>query len=240
VTTTVDRGPIADPDDEPRGRRRGRWLVGAGVVAIVLVLGWVVAFSPVLGARQVSVRGAHQLSTGTVLDAAQVRHGAPLIRLDTGAVARRVEALPEVASAQVAISYPSSVVITVVERQAVGYLDQGTGKFTLVDRTGDQFRTVTATPTGLPRFDVPAGASGRATGQAVAVVAGALDGSVRAALSAIQAADPTSITLQLRDGRSVNWGDDQNSPLKAKLLLVLLEQPGTFFDVSNPQAVYAR
>jgi cell division protein FtsQ len=239
--TTTQRPPVASrPPSPPPGRRRRTALwAGAGAVVLCLALGWLVAFSPVLGVGTVSVRGTHLLTVEQVRSAAALQKGSPLIRLDTAAAARRVQRLPEVASASVNVSYPSSVVITVVERVAVGYLSAG-GRFVLVDRTGDQFRTVPAKPRGLPRFDVASGSAGVVTGRAVADVAAALPASVRARLASIQALDPTSITLQLTDSRVIRWGSDERNADKARILPALLTQQGTQFDLTDPDQVIVR
>lgn len=214
-------------------------VIGAAAV-LVLVVVWIVAFSPVLGVRTVTITGTHSLTVAQVRSAAAVGHGAPLIRLDTAAVRRRIEALPDVASATVSVSYPSTVSIEVTERIPVGYLTTGSASYVLVDRSGAQYRTVSAVPAGLPRFAVPLGASARAAGQAVSVVAGALSPAVLAELAEISADSPAAITLVLRDGRTVAWGTDERSQQKAALLPAVLSQPGTHFDLSDPDVVVAR
>ena len=225
-------------DDLAATRRSARRIaLVAGTVAVIAVLIWVALFSSLLGAKRVRVRGAHDVSAARVQSVADVPQGRPLLRLDTGAIARRVETLPDVAAASVHVSYPSTVVITVTERVAVGYL-VANGRVVLVDKSGKQFRTVSAAPARLPRFAIPAGAT--ATGRAVATVAGALTAPVLHKLSLISASDPSAITLQLRDGRSVQWGSADRSADKAQVLAALLARPGTDFDVSNPDLVVAR
>lgn len=237
---TQTRSAGSDAELDAVARRSARRVILAVFVVGLLVVGtWVVAFSGVLGAKRVVVHGVHQLSAARVRTAAAVKHGAPLVRLDTGAVARRVEAIPEVAAAQVRVSYPSTVVITVDERVAVGYLAAGRSAI-LVDRTGAQFRTVSAAPHALPRFDLPVGPQGAAAGRAVATVAGSLTPAVRARLASIKATDPLSITLRLTDGRTVRWGSAERSTDKARVLPGLLSRPGTSFDVSDPDVVVAR
>ena len=230
----------ADDADTHAARRSARRVTAVVLLVGVVVVGtWVVAFSPVLGAKRVLVRGAHVLSVAQVRAAAAIRHGAPLARLDTGAVAGRVDALPDVASAHVRVSYPSTVVITITERVAVGYLAAGDSAI-LVDRSGAQFRTVSKTPRALPRFDLPSGARAVAAGQAVATVAAALTPALLAKLKSIKADGPQSITLLLADGRTVRWGSADRSADKARVLPALLSRPGTTFDVSDPDVVVAR
>ena len=219
-------------------RRRVRWLA-AGAAALCVAVIWLVAFSPVLGVRTVTVHGTRLLTPAQVRAAAALHSGSPLIRLDTSGAAHRVEQLPEVASASVHVSYPGTVVITVIERVAVGYLPSG-GHFVLVDRTGHQFRPVTAKPRGLPLFEVPGGTAGVATARAVADVAAALPAAVRGRLASIQAFDPTSITLQLTDSRVIRWGSDDRDAEKARILPALLTQSGSQFDITDPDQVVVR
>lgn len=223
------------------GRRPSRRAIGAvaaSVLALVLVI-WIVAFSPVLGVKTVQVRGNHLLTVAEVRSAAAVRHGAPLLRLDTGAIARRVQTLPEVKSVSVDTSYPNKVVITVVERTAVGYLDKG-ASFELVDALGTQFRAVKVRPRQLPLLILPTGLQAGPSAAAVATVAGDLGRALLSRIQSIQALDPTAITLLLNDSRVVRWGSVDRSADKARILPTLLAQPGTQFDVSNPDQVIAR
>jgi cell division protein FtsQ len=233
--TQLLRGDRADVATRRSARRI---IVAVAVISLLAVGSWAVAFSPLLGARRLVVHGTHQLTAAQVRTAAAVRHGAPLLRLDTGAVAGRVEALPDIASARVQVTYPSTVVISVTERVAVGYLAAGSSSI-LVDRTGTQFRTVAAAPRALPRFQVPAGSPGMAAARAAATVADALTPAVRAKLASIDATDPLSIRLLLSDGRIVRWGSADRSADKARVLPALLSRPGTMFDVSDPDVVVA-
>lgn len=215
-------------------------ILGAAAAVLVLaLLAWLIAFSSVFGARTVTVKGAHALTATEVRTAAKIDRGTPLVRLDKAGVALRVEALPGIASVRVDTSFPSTVIITVTERVAIGYVKSG-NRYALVDKTGDQFRTVTPAPAGLPLFVVPSGVDSRTTGGAVATVASALSASLRAKVSSIQALDPNSITLLLTDQRVVRWGTAANSVEKAHILPTLLGQPGTQFDVTDPDQPFAR
>jgi cell division protein FtsQ len=238
--TAVAAGPTAaQPPPSRWGRNRTLLLATAAAVLLAVLAGWVVAFSPLLGARTVRVTGARTVPAEQVRAAAAIKSGTPLVRLDTAAVARRVGALPEVASVRVATHYPATVVITVVERVALGYVQAGT-RYVLVDGTGDQFRTVRTQPRGLPLFAVPAGVQAKATGQAVSSVAAALSPQLRARVASIQAFDPTAITLLMTDRRVVRWGSAERSAEKALILPTLLGQPGSQFDLTNPDQPFSR
>jgi cell division protein FtsQ len=209
----------------------------AAAVLLAVVGTWIVAFSSVFGVRSVQVRGNHVLSAAQIRQAAAIKGGTPLVRLDTGAVTRRLEQLPDVASAQVSTSFPSTVVITIEERLPVGYVRRD-GHAVLVDRTGDQYRAVAAAPAGLPRFVIGSGAQVRATGAAVAAVAAALPRSIARQVRSIDALNPSSITLVLSRGRVVQWGSADRTADKARLLPVLLRHHPEQVNLTNPDQPY--
>jgi cell division protein FtsQ len=214
-------------------------LGAAAVVVVVAILTWLIAFSSVFGVKTVTVHGTHTLTAGQVRTVANISDGTPLVRLDKAGVVRRVEALPDVASASVDTSFPSTVVITISERGAIGYVKKGS-TFALVDKTGYQFRTARSAPKQLPLFVVPSDVDSRTTGGAVATVAAALPADLRAKVNSIQALDPDSITLLLTDQRVVRWGTADRSTDKARILPALLKLPGTQFDVTDPDQPFAR
>jgi cell division protein FtsQ len=239
VTVT---GSLAPPEERPAptrrwDRRRLVLMSVAGAVVLAVVGTWLVAFSSVFGVRSIDVRGEHVLTVAQVRQAAAIKGGTPLVRLDTGAITRRVEQLPDVASAQVSTSFPSTVVITIEERIPVGFVRQD-GHAVLVDRTGDQYRAVSSVPRGLPRFVIGAGAQARATGAAVASVAAALPAPIARQVRSIEALDPSSITLVLSGDRVVQWGSADRTADKARLLPLLLRHRVNQVNLTNPDQPY--
>ncbi|HJQ01616.1 MAG TPA: FtsQ-type POTRA domain-containing protein [Jatrophihabitans sp.] len=220
---------------------RWRWLIAGCALALVLgVTTWLVGFSSVLGVRTVTVTGAKFLTPAQVEAAADIRAGSPLSRLDTAAVRARVAALPEVRTVSVRTSYPSTVLIRITERVAVGYRAVANGAG-LVDADDVQFRTQSRPPVGLPQLATtgPA-ASDRELTAAVATVAGALPAALARRVSLVSAADAESVTLRLFDGRIVFWGGTDRAADKARLMTALLRQPGRYYDISDPSSVISR
>jgi len=213
-----------------------RWQLLAAVVGLVLIVGWLVGFSSVLGVRSVAISGEHRVSAGQISAAAGIRHGTPLARLDTGAVRDRIAAIPAIRTVTVTTGYPSTVHIRVTERVAVGYRLDADGAV-LVDAANVQFGTLPRPPRGLPELEVT-GDSARSA--AAATVAGALPASFAGAVERIAVPTVQSITLTLTDGRTVLWGGTDRSGEKAKLVPVLVHQPGSYFDVSDPSSVISR
>jgi cell division protein FtsQ len=237
------RGSHPVPSDADRRRRIPqpwrRWAAVAIVLVLLAGLAWIVAFSSVLAARSVTVEGTQRLSRAQILAAAGVDLGTPLVRVPRGTIARRVERLPEVRSARVELSFPGTVVIAVTERVAAAYRQTSDGHFTYVDATGRSFADLTSAPAALPQLAPTAAvANDPPTLAAMAAVSAALPGSVRAEVAQLTATSADDITLALRDGRSVVWGDATRNGDKARVLPALLARSGHVFDVSNPDQVF--
>ncbi|WP_375490278.1 cell division protein FtsQ/DivIB [uncultured Jatrophihabitans sp.] len=242
MSIVTPRAPRTESEpDEPRHPWRSRRLVAIVVAVAAVVLAgvavWLVAFSSVFGVGTVAVRGTHLLSAGQVRSAAHVAAGTPLVRLDTDAVRRRVQRLPEVASARVTTSFPSTVTITVTDRTAIGYV-RSSGKAVLVDRTGKRFRTVRHAASTLPRLVLPHGSA--TTARAVAAVAASLPRDLLARTSSIQALTPQSITVVLDGDRVVQWGTATRNADKARVLPVLLRRKDLHIDVTDPDQPFTR
>jgi cell division protein FtsQ len=205
----------------------------AGAVA------YVVGGTSVLGVRTVTVTGLHTLPAAQITDAAAVRQGEPLARVDVAAVADRIRAIPGVARVAVTRAWPSTLRIAVTERRGVAVVAVA-GRPWLVDGTGVRFQQLAVVPPGTARLAVrDAGPGDPATTAALAALA-ALGPTVRAQLVVITAQTPDSVTLTLTGNRTVLWGGADESPAKAKVLAALLGQSGTVYDVSTPSVVTVR
>jgi cell division protein FtsQ len=224
---------------EDAGVARRRVAGGAAVVVVLLVVAaWAAAFTGAMGVRTVTVRGAGSVPVGTIEAAAAIPPGQPLLRLDTGAISRRVGAIPGIQHARVTRSWPNTVRIDVVERTPVAVVPRGA--LYLVDAEGVLFQQVAAVPPGLPKLVVKnPGAADPAT-RAALVVIGSLSAPLRTAVQVVEAPTPDSVTLGLRDGRTVIWGGATDSPAKARALGPLLTRPGDTYDVSTPTVAVIR
>ncbi len=98
------------------GRRRRRILLIAIAAVAVLAGAWFFLHTKVLAARVVTVAGAAHTPDAEIITAAGLGGHPPLIDVDTGAVAARVERLPWVATAAVSRDWPDGVRIVVTER----------------------------------------------------------------------------------------------------------------------------
>ena len=101
------------------GRRRLRRITLVLALVALVVLALVATRTPLLDVDRVTVAGNERTSVDDVRNAAGIRLGEPLLSIDLGTVASRVEELPWVASADVTRSWPSTVKIQVTEREPV-------------------------------------------------------------------------------------------------------------------------
>jgi hypothetical protein len=127
---------------------------GLAVVAILAAVAWALLGSRFLVVRSVAVSGTGPpVSRATVLAAARIPAGLPLIRVDTTAAAQRVERITQVQSAQVSRDWPDAVSITIQLRTPV-FAMTVPGGYALVDPFGVDLRTSARRPPGLPLLTV--------------------------------------------------------------------------------------
>ena len=217
-----------------RGAVRGLKVLAWSVAIAVLVvgLGLVLYFTPIMSARSIEVTGLGVLPQEDVVAAAAVAPGTPLLQVDTDAVAGRVASIRRVASARVQRQYPSTLRITVVERIPVVVKDYPDGVH-LFDEDGVDFATGPPPP-GVPYLDTEnPGPNDPATKAALKVMT-SLRPEVAGQVGRISAPSVASITLTLVDGRTVVWGTTDRTEEKALKLAALLTQPGQTYDVSSP------
>ncbi len=216
---------------DDRRRRWLRWLVVTLALALAAGGVYLVAFSPVLATRTVAVSGVHLLSSGEVLDAAQVGIGTPLARLDTADVADRVAGLPPVAGVTVTRDWPGTVRIAVTEREPRLAIPAG-GGYLVADATGVVFEAVAARPSGL--ITVDADPADQQVLVDVGTVFSSLSPQTAAKVSRLAAPSRDGIELRLVDGSRVIWGSAEESALKSRVLDSLMVLGGTEFNVSAP------
>jgi cell division protein FtsQ len=226
-------------------RRRDRWKVaffGLAAVGLVAGVAWALLGSSFLVVRTVRTTGS-QVPRATVLGAAAVTKGTPLIRIDTAAIARRVERITQVQSARVTLSWPDSVVIWTRRRTAVFSMRARSG-YDLVDSYGVVLRWSAARPARLIALQ-PATTLAAATGRhgqlrhqpavrAAGAVVRNLPAWLRARLAAVRADGPADVLLILRGGIQVRWGGHRNGREKASAMAILLRTKARYYDVSDP------
>ncbi|MDH6110002.1 cell division protein FtsQ [Kitasatospora sp. MAP12-15] len=243
--------PLDDDEEyhEPRLRlsRRGILVLSGFGAAVVGVLCWVVFFSSLMDVQLVAVQGLNsdKLTVDQVRAAiGPMQHG-PLAEVDLDAVKRRVQGIPRVAKVEVWRGWPHTLRVKVIERQPVAAVKEADGRFTQVDASGVSFATEATPPPGVPvvqlQLSRPAQDALGVFPQAELVqgavqVAAGLPAEVAGRAGSLQVRSYDDIELQLNGGAVVRWGSPELTARKAKVLLALLHQKATTYDVSAPDA----
>jgi len=226
-----------------RSRKRRLWLCFVGFVILAAGL-WAAFFSPLLKVRAVEVVGATHTDPQAVIAASAVSGADNLLLLATSEVARRIEGLSWVKSAEVERILPGTVRVHISERRpalvtALGGINwtvdahghvlsaQGDDDLPVISGWGDP---------GLEVGDVIDNPEGRGALE----VWRALEGRLRQSVVAIVAPTPERISLTLEDSTVVRLGSATRLDAKQGVLRALsrrLRQEGrtaAYIDVRVP------
>jgi cell division protein FtsQ len=213
-----------------------RVLAGVGMALAAGAVGaavWLVAWSDLTALDELRVDGVDGDLVDTVSATADPPFGTPLIRIDTGAIEEAVAELPDVAEVSVHRSWPAAITVTVTPRVAAAAIAAGESWW-LVDDTGVLFGEGAEQPDGLPELDAPVDAeAGPARAAGVAVLTG-LPAELHDLVVAVAAPTEASVELTLDSGATVLWGTADQLERKAAVLLALLPEEGSHYDVSAP------
>ena len=234
------------PATWPAGPARGRspWrtaFFGVAAAALVAGIAWALLGSKLLVVRSVVVNGTDVVPVSQVRAVAAIPMGVPMIRVDTGAAASRVEAITQVQSAQVSKSWPDRIVITVRERTpvlavAVPASASGPGgRFSLIDASGIVVRSVRVKPAGMPVYGtpIPPGTLRGSPSVAAAVaVLHEVPAPIARSVAAVTASSPENVTLELSDGVTIVWGSTARASAKATELSALMRTHARYYDIS--------
>jgi cell division protein FtsQ len=232
------------PQKAEGSARASRWraaFFGLAAVGIILGVAWALLGSKLLVVRSVEVTGTRLVPKSEVSGIADVPLGTPLASVDTSAVERRVESIRQVASADVAKSWPDGLTITVRERvPAVAVRMSGRG-YDLIDSAGVIVRWSRSLPAGLPLLSTSVSGGdlrGDPGVRLAAAVLGELPRWLSGSVASVTSSQP--VTLRLRDGKTVVWGGTDRAAVKGRELAILMRDPARYFDVSAPGTAITR
>jgi cell division protein FtsQ len=229
----------ARPGVSPAGRSPGPWKAAFFAAAALAILGiavWALLGSSLFVVRSVAVTGPGVVPRAEVVRAAGIVPGTPLARVNTAAVARRVERINQVQSARVSRDWPGTVVIAVTGRTPALAV-ASPGGYTLIDKSGVAVSQVPRQPAGMVLLtSAPPVASLRGSPAvlAAATVLGQLPPQVRSLVTSVTAASPGAVTLHLSGGITVVWGGTGRAAAKAAELVILMRTKASFYDISDP------
>lgn len=236
--------------ERSRLQKRLRWLAAVAGVAVLAVLAVLALHTPLFEARVVTVVGAHpNTPTGAIVAAAGLAHRSPLISVDPGPAAARVESLPFIASARVTRHWPDGVTVTVTERRPVAAMAGPAASWSTLDGNG---RTLAVTPGHpvLPQLIVstvkgpvppaPVGATVAPAADPGLLVARTLPPAFAGQVLSITVAPDTTVSLGLTSGLVVLLGTTSNLAAKYEdVAAIIAHAPlhgARTIDVTVPQS----
>lgn len=238
-----------------RGRRRLYWIVGALAVLVLVVVALAILHTPWFSAKVVTVTGVHpHTTTEAIVAAADLGEHPPLISMNPGAMAARVEALPYIASASVERKWPDGVVIKVTERGPVAEMAGPGTSWSVLDGDGRTLQVVPTRPPGVPELVVhtsttaataimapgPVGTSLPAAASAGLEVSRTLPPAFAAQVVSVTMAPTGTVSLGLNSGITVLLGVDGELRAKYEDVAAIIAHGSlvgaTTIDVTVPQS----
>lgn len=234
------QGAVERIDERIRARRRG-WLFYSlssfAVVSVLAVLAWVIFFSALfqLDAQRITVEGGDARFTNETAQQMLASHaGTPITRMSMQSLAEELNAIPQVKEAQVSRVWPAGIDVKLVMRVPV-MAEKTPSGYVLLDDEAVALATQGQAPDSLPVVTLPNDDEQRMVAvQSLGTVRAALPEHLRAEV-AQWSVENHQVHFIFRDGRAVNWGTQDDSELKGKVLALLVGQRNAqVYDVSSP------
>ncbi|MDR6572594.1 cell division septal protein FtsQ [Curtobacterium sp. 320] len=220
--------------------RRAAWITAASIVLVFGISILVAVFSPLMALQTIEVKGTNRVDETQLRQALSDQIGTPLARLDFDAIKKDIAGFPLIESYVTEEAPPHTLVVTVTERTPVVAVRSGKS-FDLVDPAGIVVQSSPKQPANMPVADIGNAKLGSSEFRTMTEVVLALPSTVRQQVTSVKGSTADDVTLTLKDGSSVVWGNPEQSDAKAALLAALVKDhaarnPGVVveYDVSAP------
>ena len=210
-------------------RNKKRLLVLAGSVFGVIACVLVVLASPIVGVRKIDVEGVRYMNADLVTSVKKSLLGKSVLTVDTNAAERRLEGDPWVDSVRIRTYFPMRLTIEIVERVPVAWFIGVDNRARIVDQDARVLAVETGQPTaylqitGVGANLAPGGSAGDIY-RAAAQLAKALPDELMKVVLNVGTAGPNQLTMTLRSGTLVNFGQPVDVQKKLIALVVLLRR----------------
>ena len=247
VLPRPNRRPPVDPRIRARrievareqGRKRLRVLLAGLSVFVLAGTGFLIVRSPFLDVDHIVVTGVPADRDAAIIAASGVHRRDPLLFVSTAAIARRVDTVPGIGSAQVTRDFSGTVRIHVKQLGVALWARRPNGGVVLIGFDGRVQRAAPTPPPnvvelrGLAKVPAPGGTI------AVSAVTGVMAQFPRAfaqRIGAISAASPNDVRVDLIAGGEIRLGDFDLLHSKGAVAEAVLEHMGcavSYVDVSS-------
>ncbi len=202
--------------------RRAAWITAASVLLVFGVSILVAVFSPLMALQTIEIKGTNRVDEAQLRQALSDQVGTPLARLDFDEVKRDIAGFPLIESYVTEEVPPHTLVVTVTERTPVVAVRSGKS-FDLVDPAGIVVQSSPTQPANMPVADIGTATLGSSVFRTMTEVVLALPSTLRTQVTGVAASTSDDVTLSLRDGSTVVWGNPDDSDAKAALLAALVK-----------------
>ncbi len=227
------------------GRKHLKWAFIVLAVVAIVVGGLAVLGSSLFAVDEVDVQGAVYTDPDALAAVVDDLRGTPVLRVDTGAAERQLEAIPWVEDARVTTDFPDRVRIEIRERTPVLAFQAGDGRYRVIDRDGRVLDVLDGEPVKYLQLSSTEPAPTLAAGQfapkgfgAAASMVEALTPEMARLAESIQVApDGSDLRLELDGGIEVRFGAAEDLVVKLVRLQTVLDdhadEPISVIDVST-------
>lgn len=167
-----------------------------------------------LAVEEITIVGASSLDTAAVEAALGDQVGVPLALVDDGDVKAALVGFPLVESYTLEARPPHELVVRIVERTPIGYIETRAG-FTLVDAAGVGLTTVPAPGSDAPVLTIPGGVDTPAF-EAAGRVMRSLPDTIRPQVTAVSATTPDDVRLTLGVPTQLSCGGVPTTPRRRR------------------------
>lgn len=238
-----EKGEVRRFTKHARTRRR-LMITGIALVVAFATLIAVAVWSPLLALKEITIVGAERVDAAAVHQAIDGQLGTPLALVDLQRLTDELAAFPLIRSYTTQSVPPHTLVVTIVERQPVGLVSDGS-RFAVVDPAGIVIESVTVRSPGLPVITAGEASIGNPAFASVVEVLLALPPDLLARVDTISATTKDDVIFVLAgDLQAVTWGSVDRSEFKARVLTTLIASQAPTsrveFDISAPDAPVVR
>jgi cell division protein FtsQ len=227
------------------GRKRLKWALIALAVVAIVVGGLAVLGSSLFAVEEVDVEGAVYTDQDALAAVVDDLQGTPVLRVDTGAAERELEAIPWVEDARVTTDFPHRVRIELRERTPVLAFQAGDDRYRVIDRDGRVLDVLDGEPVKYLQVSSTEPAPALNAGQfapkgfgAAASMVDALTPQMATLAESVEVApDGSDLRLELDGGIEVRFGAAEDLVVKLVRLQTVLDdhadEPISVIDVST-------
>jgi cell division protein FtsQ len=227
------------------GRKKLKWALIALAVVAIIVGGLAVLGSSLFAVEEVDVEGAVYTDPDALAAVVDDLQGTPVLRVDTGAAERELEAIPWVEDARVTTDFPHTARIEIRERTPVLAFQAGDDRYRVIDRDGRVLDVLDGQPVRYLQLTstepAPALAAGqfapKGFGAAASMVEALTPEMARLTDSVEVAPDGSDLRLELDGGTEVRFGAAEDLVIKLVRLQTVLDdhadEPMSVIDVST-------